>query len=300
MKIKKNKDSKNKYRIRSAASQQQVFSYYSQGNRNQEPRAKTSKLKNIKSTKIIKELPTIIAALVIVFSIVFASTLSTSNPGIKVVSLQNATESIDTTKYEDFVANQLRSKFINKSKILINTKQIENDMQKTFPELSGAAVTIPLIARTPVVLISVETPALLLGTSSSAYAISHSGRIIAESNQLPSSLLSDVPVVQDEAELPAEVGQVALPIDLVEFILDTVAQSKVDNISIDTLKLPTVANELHIQPSGKQYIVKLNTERSARVQLGGYLAYLTNQQKDGLIEPTEYVDLRVGDKVYIK
>lgn len=59
--------------------------------------------------------------------------------------------------------------------------------------------------------------------------------------------------------------------------------------------LPPIPNELDFRLKDIAYIVKTDMTEDARMQIGAF-----NAARDGGVEPSEYMDVRVAEKVFFK
>lgn len=107
--------------------------------------------------------------------------------------------------------------------------------------------------------------------------------------------------IKDAVFVDAEPGDIVLPESTISFIDEVRFQFEQKGIDIDYLELPAVANELHLKPKDKDYIIKFNLQGNAREQAGVYFALIDRLVSDpGLVSPKEYVDVRVESRAFIK
>src|SRR5690606_24531510 len=114
----------------------------------------------------------------------------------------------------------LDSSLLNKSKLLINTSKIENQIKQEYPELGQVSLVLPLVNRRPVIVATPEKPAIILSSQSGAFIVNQSGRIILDASSASSSLKSNIPVVQDQSNLELNLGGPAMPSESVQFIAE--------------------------------------------------------------------------------
>lgn len=193
----------------------------------------------------------------------------------------------------------LSSSLGNRTKPTINTNAIEQELLNRFPELNAAVLRLPVIGRKPNLVLDIKTPRMLLSNNIKTYVLDRSGVIICESDDIDANLRADLPSVRDESGLELAEGSQAVTTDTVSFVLEASAQLKAQKIEIEQLKLPASANELDIHIKGLRYYVKTDTSGEARLQVGSFMATREHLRDRG-ITPREYIDVRVGEKVFYK
>lgn len=292
----KNKQQKNG---RSSAGEQRhapVFSYYA----NRTPREATSRHSEI----VIDDartwwhyLPSATAGVIIILCGIYNTSLTTQ-PRIIYKNQTQVHLLRDAKYYEEAFGSLLSQSIFNRNKLTINTDDRAKEIVEKYPELADAAISLPLVGRRPVIQITPAKAVLELDTSSGAFLVDTNGRAIIRAREAASSE-RDVVRLTDETGIPAEVGGVALPREQVAFITEVIEQLQEKQISIDSVLLPRISNELHIKIQGKTYIGKFNLQGDARQQSGAFLATKQRLEADKS-EPVEYIDVRVEDKAYVK
>jgi len=276
-----------------------VFSYYSSRSGPETQRARYEPPAGQKrGLERLKHIPTALALLVIVVSIFYASLLD-SRPRLNIAASETGKPLQRPAKvYEDFITKELSGSIANKSKLTINTKSLEQNLQKQFPEVASAIVTVPLLGHRPIVSVAVSSPAFILATGGGAYYISADGVPLVRVSDVQHPL-QDIATVSDETNLPVTVGQQVLPTDTVTFISTVIAQLKATNTSVSSITLPLEANELQIRLTDQPYLVRMNTLEDARTQVGTLLA-VKNRLEANREVPREYIDVRVVERAYYK
>lgn len=105
--------------------------------------------------------------------------------------------------------------------------------------------------------------------------------------------------VADDAGLEVSTGKTILPRDNIEFITTVLYQLKQQKVDVQSVTLPPISNELHVRLQGRQYYVKFNLQGSAIEQAGALLAIKERLEAENQT-PTEYIDVRVQDRAYVK
>lgn len=276
-----------------------VFSYYSSRSSPETQRGRFEPPATHKrGLERFKHAPSVIALVVIIASVFYASLLD-SRPRIMIVASETGKPlQRPSSVYEDYVAGQLRKSIGNKFKFTINTTPLEQDLRKQFPEVASAAVTLPLLGHRPIVSIAVSSPAFILATSGGAYYISADGVPLVRVSDVQNPL-EGIAVVSDETNLPITVGKQVLPSETVQFISTVIAQLNATNTPVKSILLPLEANELQVQLADQPYIVRMNTLEDAKIQVGTLLAVKNRLEANREI-PKEYIDVRVVERAYYK
>jgi hypothetical protein len=203
-----------------------------------------------------------------------------------------------TKVYEEYISKQLDSSIMNKSKLTFDSQSITEGLQKQFPEVANAIVTIPVVGHRPVVHIAVSSPAFILGSSSGAYYISADGKPLVRVSEVANPL-SNMITVTDETNLPITIGKQILPTDTVSFITAVIKELQATNTPIQSITLPLEANELQVRIVNQPYMVRYNTLGDARIETGTFLAVKKRLEGSG-DKPKEYIDVRVEERAYYK
>jgi hypothetical protein len=241
-----------------------------------------------------------LAVLLIVAVICVISSLSVSaNP--KVVLLGSSDSQLfahDQADYQQAGAKIIQSSIWNRNKLTVNTAAIEKKLEQQFPEIQSASVTLPLVARRPLVYIQAAQPAVIMSTGSGQYVLDSTGKALATTAQLVQLSSLNLPTVTDQSGLQVQLDHQVLTSDDVSFIQTVVGELKAKNVAFGTLTLPAASRELDVAISGQPYFVKFNLESGdARQQTGTFLAVqarLVSQH----ITPTKYIDVRLDGRAY--
>lgn len=276
-----------------------VFSYYSSRSGAETSRARYEPPQTQRrGLERLKHAPTVVALVVIVCSVLYASLLDT-RPRVMIVASETGKPLQRPTQvYEDFINQELKSSLSNKSKLTINTEPLEQALRRQFPEVANAAVTLPLLGHRPIVSIAVSSPAFVLATSGGAYYVSSEGVPLVRVSDVQNPL-RDITTVSDTTNLPITVGKQVLPTETVSFISTVIAQLVATDTKFSGISLPLEANEVQLQLTDKPYIVRFNTTEDAKVQVGTLLAVKKRLEGSGEL-PKEYIDVRVVERAYYK
>ncbi len=285
-----------------------VFSYYAQrsggGSANRQPQdsrkpgAPSANRPGINRRLIITNLPVIMILLVLFACGFYLSTLST-RPKIQIIGDDNKASLINLKAYEADVEGLLSESILNRSKLLIDTDKITSDIKQKYPELGDVALILPLVSRRPILHISPEKPALILSSQAGSLVVAQNGRAILGTDEAPSSVKNNIPVVQDDSGLEAEPGSYVLAEDSVEFITEIYAQLSRAKMTPKSFIMPPTAGELHVRIDKQTYYIKFDLKGDGRKQAGTYLAVQGHLKSNG-ISPAQYVDVRVPGRAFYK
>lgn len=276
-----------------------VFSYYSSRSnpdvsRGRYERAETDR----RGAERLKHTPTLIAVILIVVSMGYASIVE-PQPRIQVVASESGKSlQRDDGVYHDFVADHLSRSVFNRSKLTFNAEPLVDSLRREYPEIDNAVVTLPLLGHKPVVRIAVSSPIFILATNQGSYYINGKGVPLVRVSDVKNQP-EGIAVITDETGLPIELGTQVLTTDSVLFIGQLIEQLVATNTPYQQITLPLEANEVQIRLQGKPYVVRLNSLQNARTQIGTFLAVKQRLQGEG-VTPKEYIDVRVEERAYYK
>lgn len=272
-----------------------VFSYYSSRRSDEDVNAR-NKARPAPKGSFLKYTPSIIAAVLIIGSLLYCSFINT-RPRIVSTAPPGPTQQLDTTKYQNGIQDILDDSIFNRSKLTFRSARLQEQIQRQYPELGDVAVTVPLLSRRPIVTISPSPATLILANQQTALVVDSKGRAIADARQLVDK--SAVITVTDESGLTLEQGKAVIPVSYVDFITTIKYQLDAKSIIIDSVTLPRVPNELYVRLKDKPYYIKFNLQADARQQTGVLLALFKELEEEN-ITPAEYIDVRVDERVFYK
>jgi hypothetical protein len=249
-----------------------------------------------------KYIPTVIAAGIIIFCLIYETMLS-SNPKIVIEGAPNAISksNLQAGSYQKAAQKLLSSSVGNHNKLTINTSAVAASMQKHFPELASVSIALPVLGQRPVMYLELSKPALVLQSQANGYLLIGTDGRALERLSNPNVGGDSLPIVADQTGISVNPGQIAMSQSDVAFIGLVVSQFETQHISIQAMILPAASRELDVHLTGVPYFVKfnLNDNADAKQQIGTFLAtrkYLLAHS----ITPTQYVDARVSGRVYYK
>lgn len=272
-----------------------VYSYY---NSPAGPKATTDKFIDLSKTgHRLRLVPTLIAGAVILISLLISLTLSTHPQATIAGGGASPYRQLET--YEEEAARILGEDASNQTKLTINTTAVEQQVLDRFPELSDAALRLPVLGRRMTLVLQPRTPALIFVAASKSYILDTTGRVVSDLQVLDSELRAGLLVVQDDSGLSVGPGTQAVTSETVTFVREVSAQLKGHSLSIELLTLPPSANQLDVRLKDTPYYIKMDISGDVRQQVGSLLAVRAYLAKEGQ-SVGEYIDVRVEEKVFYK
>lgn len=240
-----------------------------------------------------KSLPTYIAIVVIIATVFYSSLLSKNT----VVLLPDDAALYPKEVYENLASDILHDDILSFSKITFNSNAFANKLKEKSPEIQDVSVRIPLIGRKLVVGLGFVRPAYIFSVNNKEYVVGTNGVIVAEARRVDPSSIATLRKIEDRAPLKAGVGTPVLLGSDVAFI-DTITQELTNKqVTIDKMVLPQGAGELHVYVTNPNHFIKFSITGDAKQQVGSYFAVMKNL---GDAKPSEYVDVRVGERIFVK
>ena len=239
-------------------------------------------------------IPTYLAVIVIVFSLIYSSIIN-NNVSVVVHSDQGL---YSKNHYEDIAKKLMQRSVFNKSKFTIDTRAFKEDLAKEVPEIKDVSLSIPLAGKKPVIGLTFVKPLYVFSVNNKDYIVGDNGVILADANEIESFKKEKLHYIKDEAPLNVSIGKPVLLSSDIDFLESMYKELAIANIEVVTAKLPLGAGELHVQVKDKKYIIKLSLTGNAAQQVGAYLAVLKNIESASLAQ--EYIDVRLGERVFVK
>jgi hypothetical protein len=194
-------------------------------------------------------------------------------------------------------ANKELGKLKNHNKITLDEASIVSSLQKQFPEITSAAVVLPIFSQVPTLNINIAGPSFTLKSNGQSYIVNSQG--VATADNSKQALGSGLSTVEDQTGFKVVVGKQVLSASEVTFINNVIAQSKHAKVPVKSLTLPPLVQELNLYTSDQPYYVKFYLGGDSMQQMGQFLA-TRKQLKDTKVTPAEYLDVRVPGKIFYK
>lgn len=299
----KPQDSKNRTRItrlnRSDSPQSSGakpgYSYY-KSNSSSSVKEKVKKQEGIEIGKF-RMLPSVIAIIVLVGSLLFSTTLS-SKPEVNLVKGQDFYYH-NAEYYSDAAKEVIGDKLAYKTKFTINSNEVETKLLEKFPEVRSAVLRLPVLGRKPTLVLDIRPPSALLSTNSRTFIIDDNGRAISDLKGIDSKFVKDLPVIVDQSGLDIKIGDPVVTTDTIYFIKNLKLQLDEKNIKVNQYVLPASVSQVDLYIEGLKYRVKTDAVGDPRMQIGSFLATKQDLESKGEA-PSEYIDVRVEEKAFYK
>jgi len=243
-------------------------------------------------------LPSYMALLAIVFCGLYIVTLDSS------VRVRARTEgngisadqqSAKLSEYEAYVSTALQENLLSRTKITVDTEELERSLLDRFPEILGVSVVVPLVSRGLIVEVVPAVAVLTLESQRNLYGIDETGRaFITYDRRKPG-----IPLVGETSDIDIVLGDRVLPAQTVRFIQQLTFQMENNDFDVQKLALPAIANEIHLTLRGEKYVGKFDIARDAREQAGTFVAVKEQLTADNIM-PKEYIDVRVRERAFYK
>ena len=241
----------------------------------------------------------IILLAAVVLSVGNALSLSTDAQVLPLDSKEKSSFLHSQATYQAAAQKLLASSIWNRNKITVNSGQITRELQKQFPEIASASMTLPLVAHRPIIYIQPVEPAVALKASNGTFVLGDNGKaLLAITDQFATT--HSLPAVTDQSGLTVQLDHQALTETDVSFIKMVIAQLNDKKYIVTSMTLPAASRELDVSLEGKPYQVKFNLQSGdARQQAGTFLATAADLESKN-ITPVQYVDVRVDGRAYYK
>lgn len=269
-----------------------VNTYYRAANNDETPSPFTKKTPKKSAKKFLLGFVDVVLIFILIFILIY-SLIVKPNPKVEV----NDTSFHTVTAYQTAVQHQLRQlKYRNK--ISFSENSLASALQKQYPEISAVAVELPLFSQQPKVKLSIAKPSFQINSKGVNYVINSDGVAVAQSSKLPG--VKNLITINDQTGFPTNEGTKVLSGDSVSFIETVLSQAKRAKVPISSLEFPSSApQELNLRTADQPYYVKFYLGGDALTQTGQFLAARQSFNQKHL-QPAEYLDVRVGGKIFYK
>jgi hypothetical protein len=168
-----------------------------------------------------------------------------------------------------------------------------------FPEIASLKVSFDLIGRKPVLQLQIQKPAYLYQTGSSIWVIDNRGIALGLSGDLKDSYAASLRTVVDEGFSNGEIGKALMSSQQINFLSTVIGLLEKQQVVINNIYMPQNPKQIDLVVAGNGWRYKLSTVEQATAQAGALIAARATLAANGYV-PSEYVDLRSGEKVYWK
>jgi cell division septal protein FtsQ len=200
------------------------------------------------------------------------------------------------TNYQDSVNNYLKA-LKNHNKITFDENGIVTSLKSAYPEISTAAVELPVFSQKPIVRIHIAGPSFYLKSGEQEYLVDANGKAVAYRWQYPKVI--GLPQVIDQSGYSVSRGRQILSSRDISFLRNLIEHCKSNGIPVQSLVLPSSAQEIDLHTTDKRYFVKFYLNGDSDLQIGQFLAA---RHEFGVknINPEQYLDVRISGKIFYK
>jgi len=279
--------------------------YYGSFSRDKTPTKTKKNTKDISSNRFIrfiKILPQLFPIILIVFLIALNTTISGVSIKIQGGEEYSYRSNEDYTSITKSILNQ---SVFHKNKLTISSTDFEGRVMAAFPEVTSVSSIVPLAGRVLNVGMKLDSPMLRMTIDGQRQGIvGESGRLVLIADS--ESILNDysaLPNIVLEPKVSFDEGDLILTTQ--ERGLITLLISEFDGLTAEykpkltSLRFRVDKREIQANFKGKLFYAKLTPEVDAKLQVGALVATLKQLAEQGS-EPTEYLDVRVEERVYVK
>ena len=247
-----------------------------------------------KSKKLqISRLPTYFALVLIAGSLVYSSII---NNNINVVMLPGSGLR-EASFYTDKASSLMSDSILNKSKFSFDAAAYRQNLEAAIPEIDSSKVSIPLVGSSLSVGLTFVKPAFIFRVNGIDYIVGDNGVLLAVKKDIDESKIANLKLIEDTAPLRVTVGSSVLLQSDIAFILTVINELERAGIIVKSALLPKGAGEVYISSDTLPYIIKFSFIGDARQQVGAYLAVKNTL---GGNVPKDYVDARLGERIFVK
>lgn len=187
----------------------------------------------------------------------------------------------------------------NRAKPLLMASNLQRKLYKDLPEAQTIIVKSSFLGHRPEVKITTASAAAIFSQPGSrSYVLSDRGRLLLPSIEsvLPAA---EYPVMQNQTGVSAKAGEQFLRPDEAIAFTKLAYQYKADGSKNVVFTLTKIPHELLAKEAGKGFSVKYLLSDDIFTQYGAMRATLKKLQAINQ-SPSEYMDVRLADKVYFK
>lgn len=247
----------------------------------------------------VKKLPTYLSVILIGIGVYYLLTLSTK-PNIVVINSNAKTQLISKDLLQKKAESELKKSFLNRFKPAFNEQKLESALLSLSPEISSIEVTSDALKHNPQIRVEFSEPSLLLSTGANLYVVGSNGKVLADITKSKEGFKVDsLPLVQDNSNIEIKIGKITLTSDQVDYMQEIKYQTDQKQISTSTMTIVAGGSQLDVKYAGLNYYVKYNFFEDPRQSSGVFIAAKQKLDRDGK-SPSEYIDVRVPERAYIK
>lgn len=250
-------------------------------------------------SSILKNLPMYISVILILISVYYLLTLSLK-PQITVLNNNAKTQLISKDILQKKANAQLSKSILYRFKPIFDERKLETELLKSSAEITNITVKTSALKHHVQIMVEFSEPSLVLSTGSNLYVVGSDGKALADITKTKDGFdISTLPLVQDQSDVIISVGKIALTSAQIDYIQQIKHQTDQKQLNTSSMAIMPGGSELHVRYGGLSYYVKYNFFEDAKQSSGVFLATREKLNADGVV-PSEYIDVRVSERAYIK
>ncbi len=187
----------------------------------------------------------------------------------------------------------------NRWKVSIKRSDIAGAIKQSFPEIKEVQVSTPPWSYQPIIKLTMGQPGLVLISSGEKYLVNGEGIAVIKLSEIESDSINNLPQVIDETGYVVEDGQQILSNEQVRFIQEVIYQTNQKKLEPSEIRLKPGGEEVHFKFKGYDYLIKFSFDTDARRSVGAFLALKKYLDSNGPL-PSEYIDVRVSERAYVR
>lgn len=242
----------------------------------------------------VGRLPAYFAGIIILFSLLYSSIISNN----VLVLLPEGKGLFERSYYEAVASDIMGQSIANKTKFTFNAGKFKNDFIRKVPEISSVNLSVPLAGKKTVAGVTFVSPLYIFSVNNAAYIVGSNGVILADASKVSDAKKADLRYIRDDAPLNVSIGKTVLLESDVRFLQQMYKEFDAAKVVVQIATLPLGAGELYVRPAGEKYDIKFALSGDAKQQVGAYLALRDSGELSQL--PESYIDVRLGDRLFVK
>lgn len=202
--------------------------------------------------------------------------------------------------YEEGVNMQLKSSIFYRNKITFDSASVIEKIKNEFPEVNSVNIKVSPFRHRPVIELALAKPTGRLISGNKAYILDEEGTVLFDQDEASSTLdIGSLLTISDDSGQAVEFGKPALSAVQISFLREVIGQTKAKGLKAQSFTLSRGGTELDVRFASLDYYVKFSFTSDARQSSGAFIALEEQLKKDGT-NPSQYIDLRIPEKAFIK
>jgi hypothetical protein len=215
---------------------------------------------------------------------------------------------LDPKKSETIAAATETNGFLSNWRLFYNTKSRENKIKNTFSSIEKVNIKINNLSRKVVVRLDLKTPTFILkDASGTEYFVGESGEFFAFDQSIyPEQSVQTIrsrPVITTQIKLSDIGSNDKIPSIFtgsdVLFLTGLAEEAKAQGLTLTTIEQGSNIGQITISLADASYKIKMHIDGDPRQQVVALVSIREKLAAEGKV-PLEYIDVRAGERIYIK